>query len=63
MIVSQEKFFTAVLKMRKYQKEYFRTKYPEVLYAAKKCEAEVDAIIKAKCAENARKLQPELRGV
>ena len=60
MIGSWKEFFTAVEKMRTAQKEYFRTRSPSSFGMAKKYEAEVDACIKEKHAEQARRLQPEL---
>jgi hypothetical protein len=60
MIASWKDFFIAVEQMRECQKEYFRTKGPGALRAAKKCEAAVDVCIKEKRAEWARQNQPEL---
>jgi len=60
MISSWKEFFVAVEQMRECQKEYFKTKGPSALNAAKKCEAEVDAVIKQKRAEWERQAQPEI---
>ena len=60
MIASWKDFFTAVERMRQCQIEYFRTRGPGALLAAKKCEAAVDACIEEKRAEWARQKQPEL---
>jgi hypothetical protein len=60
MIASWMDFFTAVEKMRECQKLYFLHKDHTALLAAKKREAEVDACIKEKRAEWARRKQPEL---
>ena len=62
MISSWKEFFIAVEQMRECQKAYFRTKSPLSLLAAKKCESAVDAAIKEKRSEWARKIQPELIG-
>ena len=60
MISSWREFFTAVEKMRTAQREYFRTRTPSSLNAAKRREAEVDACIEERRAERARQLQPKL---
>lgn len=60
MIASWKEFFVAVEQMRQCQIEYFRTKEPGALLAAKKCEAAVDACIAEKRSEWARQKQPEL---
>jgi hypothetical protein len=60
MIASWKEFFIAVEQMRQCQIEYFRTKWPTALLAAKKCEAAVDACIKEKRAEWALQKQPKL---
>jgi hypothetical protein len=62
MITSWKDFFIAVEQMRECQREYFRTKSPAALGASKKCEAAVDACIKKKRDEWARREQPELSG-
>ena len=62
MIASWKEFFIAVEQMRECQKEYFRTKGHAAFFAARKCEAAVDASIKEKRAEWARQIQPELEG-
>lgn len=54
MIASWKEFFVAVEQMRECQKEYFRTNELTALYAAKKCEKEVDAAINKKRAEWAK---------
>jgi len=55
-------FFTAVEQMRECQKEYFRTRSPSALAAAKKRERAADKIIAEKRAERAREIQTELFG-
>jgi len=60
MIASWKEFFTAVEQMREYQKIYGKQKDHTSRRLAEKREAEVDACIKAKNAERARKSQPEL---
>jgi hypothetical protein len=60
MISSWKEFFTAVEQMRECQKEYFRSRSHSALTASKKFEGTVDACIKEKRAEWARKSQPEL---
>jgi len=57
MIYSLKDFLIAVEKMRECQKEYFRTRTPSSLAAAKKYEAVVDVCIKKKRSEWADKLQ------
>jgi len=56
-------FFDAVERMRELQKIYRRTKSPSSHAAAKKCEAEVDKVIKAKRAEWSRGATPSLSGM
>ena len=60
MISSWKEFFIAVEQMRECQKVYFQTKSVSALNLSKKCEAEVDAVIKEKRAEWARAKQPEI---
>jgi len=60
MISSWKEFFIAVEQMRECQKEYFRTKSLLALAASKKCEAQVDMVIKEKRSKWAKQLQPEL---
>ena len=59
MIGSWKDFFTAVEKMRRSQKEYFRTRSQPSFSEAKRREMEVDACIEKKRAEWARQLRPE----
>jgi hypothetical protein len=47
-IASWKEFFAAVETMRQCQKEYFRTKGPRAMLAAKKSEAAVDECLEEK---------------
>jgi hypothetical protein len=60
MIASWKEFFIAVEQMRLCQKEYARGKDPGAYFAAKKCEAAVDACIAEKRSEWELRAQPEL---
>ena len=55
-------FLEAVERMRESQKVYFRTKTAAALTAARRSEKAVDDAIKARRAEWAREIQPELIG-
>ena len=60
MIASWKEFLIAVEQMRECQKTYFRSNSRSALILAKKCEKEVDAVIREKRSEWERKIQPEL---
>jgi hypothetical protein len=62
MISSWKEFIAAVERMRECQKEYSRSNSRSARAAAERFEAAVDACIKEKRAEWARKSQPELSG-
>jgi len=55
-------FLEAVERMRELQKIYRRTRSPSSHASAKRCEAEVDAVIRAKRAEWDRLASPEFPG-
>lgn len=44
--MNPKQFFDTVVAMRQAQKEYFRTRFPDVLKKSKALEAEIDAEIK-----------------
>jgi len=62
-IKSWRGFLEAVERMRELQKVYRRTKTPSSHASARRCEAEVDAVIRAKRAEWDKAANPDITGL